>query len=190
MESFNGLDGLPATPRQNSPLPIMTRTADGLVWVATSNGIANVDPSRIPRNRQPPPVRVEDLIVDGKRVAGAQPTLRHGVNEVRIDYTALSLSIPERACSSVIRSRTPRPVGTKLARAGRLFTITSGPENIVFGWWHATTMAYGTKPERVSISVWKRHTIKPAGSPGCAFCPERLFSLSYIASVCVNSPPP
>ena len=96
VESFNGLDGLPATPRQNSPLPIMTRTADGLVWIATSNGIANVDPSRIPRNRLPPPVQVEDLSVDGKSVAGVHPALPHGVNEVRIDYTALSLSIPER----------------------------------------------------------------------------------------------
>ena len=93
---FNLLDGLPGRPAVQL-LPLLAKTGDGRVWVATSNGIAYVDPRRIPRNPMPPPVRVESIKVNGKEVTAADGlALPHGSNDLEIDYTALSLTIPER----------------------------------------------------------------------------------------------
>ena len=96
-ESFNTLDGLPGSPRDTFPMPVVTRTTDGRVWFATSNGIAYVDPRHIPRNDLPPPVHVETVKVDDKVLAPADGiVLAHNSKDIEIDYTALSLSIPER----------------------------------------------------------------------------------------------
>jgi signal transduction histidine kinase/streptogramin lyase len=95
-ELFNQLDGLPGRPA-GQVLPRLAKTGDGRVWVATSNGIAYVDPRRIPRNAVPPPVRVESLKVNGKEIAAANGlVLSPGSNDLEIDYTALSFTIPER----------------------------------------------------------------------------------------------
>ncbi len=95
-ELFNLLDGLRGRPAAQV-LPILAKTGDGRVWVATSNGIAYVDPHRIPRNPVPPPVRVESVKVNGKEVTATDGlALPHGSNDLEIDYTALSLTIPER----------------------------------------------------------------------------------------------
>jgi signal transduction histidine kinase len=96
-QSFNLLDGLPGTPRQGFPMPVVARTADGRIWFATSDGPASVDPRRIPRNTLPPPVHVETVKLDGKEVSPADGmALSHRMNDLEIDYTGLSLSIPER----------------------------------------------------------------------------------------------
>jgi signal transduction histidine kinase/ligand-binding sensor domain-containing protein len=95
-ELFNLLDGLPARPSVNL-LPVLAKTADGRIWIATANGIAYVDPRRIPRNPIPPPVQVETVKVNGKEIASADGlALSPGSNDLEIDYTALSLTIPER----------------------------------------------------------------------------------------------
>ncbi|HTW64778.1 MAG TPA: two-component regulator propeller domain-containing protein [Bryobacteraceae bacterium] len=96
-ESFNTFDGLPGKPRQVPPLPVVARTTDGRIWFATSNGLAYVDPRRVPKNAVAPPVHVEAVRIDGKEVAPSNGvSFSHRTNELEIDYTALSLSIPER----------------------------------------------------------------------------------------------
>lgn len=96
-ESFNMLDGLPGRPRAYIPMPMVARSGDGRIWVDTSNGIAYVDPRRIPKNDLPPPVHVETVKVDDKVVAPVdQIVLTYNTKDIEIDYTALSLSIPER----------------------------------------------------------------------------------------------
>jgi signal transduction histidine kinase/ligand-binding sensor domain-containing protein len=96
-ESFNMLDGLPGSPHGVNPVPVVARTRDGRIWFETSHGIAYVDPQRIPKNDLPPPVHVETIKVDDKVVAQTGGiVLNHDVKNVEIDYTALSLSIPER----------------------------------------------------------------------------------------------
>lgn len=95
-ELFNLLDGLPGKFAVQL-LPVLAKTSDGRVWVATLNGLAYVDPRRIPRNTVPPPVHVESLKVNGKEIAFSDGLeLPHGSNDIEIDYTALSLTIPER----------------------------------------------------------------------------------------------
>jgi signal transduction histidine kinase/ligand-binding sensor domain-containing protein len=95
--SFNTLDGLPGKPRQVSPLPVVAKTTDGRIWFATTNGIAYANPRRIPINNVPPPVHVETVRIGGKEMTpAAGMALSHRTNDLEIDYTALSLSIPER----------------------------------------------------------------------------------------------
>jgi signal transduction histidine kinase/ligand-binding sensor domain-containing protein len=96
-QTFNGLDGLPGKPRKTFPMPVVTRSAYGRIWFATSNGIAFLNPRQISKNNLPPPLLVEAVRVNGKELSPTEGMeLRHNMNDIEIDYTALSLSIPER----------------------------------------------------------------------------------------------
>jgi signal transduction histidine kinase/ligand-binding sensor domain-containing protein len=93
--SFDFLDGLSA--RREDLMSPLIRTADGLIWVATVAGLAVLDPKRIPMNTVPPPVQIEAVRVNGKPLATLDGiALPHERNNLEIDYTALSLSIPGR----------------------------------------------------------------------------------------------
>ncbi len=70
---------------------------DGRLWFATDNGLARIDPARIPKNPVPPPVSIRSITADSRTYEPAGPLeLPQGIASLRIDYTALSLSIPER----------------------------------------------------------------------------------------------
>lgn len=74
-----------------------TTTANGVVWFLTDSGIAKVDPRRIVRNTVAPPVAIRAVVADDKRyVARGVVMLPPLTRTLRIDYTALSLTIPER----------------------------------------------------------------------------------------------
>jgi signal transduction histidine kinase/ligand-binding sensor domain-containing protein len=96
-ELFDFLDGLPARPTLNRPLPTAVAGGDGRLWFATSNGVVWIDPERIVRNPLPPPVSILSVKADGRRYAPASDvTLPLQPANLEIDYAALSLSIPER----------------------------------------------------------------------------------------------
>jgi ligand-binding sensor domain-containing protein/signal transduction histidine kinase len=96
-ESFDVLDGLPGKPLPTLPRPIIARTFNGRIWFATTNGIAYVDPQRIPKNNLPPPVQVESLSASGQNYAPwGTVKLSPRTTSLEITYTALSLTIPER----------------------------------------------------------------------------------------------
>ena len=91
---FDQLDGLPGKPSGSSNI---ARTADGRVWVATGDGLAYIDPRRIPVNHRPPPVRIARVLIDSKEViADNDLAVAPGIHDFVIEYTALSLTIPER----------------------------------------------------------------------------------------------
>lgn len=96
-ESFDALDGLPGKPAPVQTHPTIARTLNGRIWFATTNGIAYVDPQRIPKNNLPPPVQVESLSANS-RDYGPWDTLKlpARTTNLQITYTALSLTIPER----------------------------------------------------------------------------------------------
>ncbi|WP_164008417.1 sensor histidine kinase [Pyxidicoccus trucidator] len=96
-ERFDFLDGLPARPTLLRPLPTAVQGTDGRLWFATSNGVVWLDPTRMFRNPLPPPVAIRAVRVDGQRLGtGPSRTLPERAMSLEIDYTALSLSIPER----------------------------------------------------------------------------------------------
>jgi len=93
---FDLKDGLPgpASYKYRADLAI---GGDGRVWIATTTGIAWLDPARLPVNAAPPPVVIRGIVVDGVRIESpASLVLPKGAKTVEIDYAALSLAIPER----------------------------------------------------------------------------------------------
>ena len=96
-ESFSALDGLPGMLLPIFPLPTIARTLDGRIWFATTDGIAYVEPQRIPKNNVPPPVQVETLSASGRDYSPWDAVkLPARTTNLQISYTALSLTIPER----------------------------------------------------------------------------------------------
>jgi signal transduction histidine kinase len=89
----DGLDGAPSV----GPVPTMIAASDGRLWFATNLDLASLDPNRIPRNPLPPPVVIERLTSGEKAFPLTKDlTLPVHTRSLRIEYTALSLSIPER----------------------------------------------------------------------------------------------
>ncbi|MBC7842063.1 MAG: hypothetical protein H7099_07115 [Gemmatimonadaceae bacterium] len=81
--------------------PAVTKASDGRIWFADVEGAGVIDPRIVPFNNTPPPVYVERLIADSTTYAlGTAPNarikLRPRVRSLRIEYTALSLTAPER----------------------------------------------------------------------------------------------
>jgi signal transduction histidine kinase/ligand-binding sensor domain-containing protein len=98
-ERLNDLDGLPGLSGEPLPEPSLVEAHDGRLWFATTQGIAWLDPATLERNRNriPPRVIVSEVISKGKTYADSNTvTLPPGSDNLEIDYTALSMTIPER----------------------------------------------------------------------------------------------
>ncbi|KAB7764321.1 ATPase [Xanthomonas maliensis] len=94
---FDYLDGLPGAPQMVPTNFTVAEASDGRVWFATDNGLAWIDPKRLHHNPLPPPVQIRAVDVDGRALSpGPLLQLSVGAQQLRIAYTALSLSIPER----------------------------------------------------------------------------------------------
>src|SRR5581483_11773835 len=60
------------------------------------NGVAIVDPTRVPENPQPPPVKIESCLIDHVPVAiGSELRVEPGKSDIEIHYTAISFVQPE-----------------------------------------------------------------------------------------------
>jgi len=91
---YGTIDGMPSA-ECNGAFPGAMRSRDGRIWIATSRGIAVIDPSANIRNDIPPPVRVEEALIDGVSVAGDSLRVPAGTLRLELRYTALSLRTPE-----------------------------------------------------------------------------------------------
>ena len=79
----------------------VARSSDGRLWFVSHDGISVVDPARLPVNKLPPPVTIEQVIADRKVYSAGSGTgeplrLPPLVRDLQIDYTALSLVAPGR----------------------------------------------------------------------------------------------
>jgi signal transduction histidine kinase/ligand-binding sensor domain-containing protein len=103
-EHLDELDGLPGLSGEVLPAPSLVEAPDGKLWFATTQGLARLDPAVFEknRNRAPPVVIVSAVSSGGRAYSGTESASADGVrlpplaNNVEIDYTALSLDIPER----------------------------------------------------------------------------------------------
>lgn len=96
---FDAGDGLRSMPRQREPYPTVARTPDGRLWFSTANGLATIEPRRVPQNLIPPPVTIEEVRADGRTLSSTdatKTTFRPNTKVLQIEYTALSLMAPER----------------------------------------------------------------------------------------------
>lgn len=98
-ERFDARDGLRGHASQVRPLPSLVRALDGRLWFSTAGAIAVLDPGSIHRNPLPPPVLIRGVASGGRLydIEGREAlTLPQGADSLRIAFTAIGLSIPER----------------------------------------------------------------------------------------------
>lgn len=98
---FDSSDGVRilATGSHNSPQ--VAKSSDGRLWFLPLDGVSVFDPNRLPFNRLPPPVHVEQLVADRQSYeatpeAGGRVRLPPLIRDLEIDYTALGLAAPEK----------------------------------------------------------------------------------------------
>jgi signal transduction histidine kinase/ligand-binding sensor domain-containing protein len=73
--------------------PAGLKTSDGRFWFPTQDGVAIVDPEKIPHAPAPPPVLIESALINQRAVDIDQPIRIHpGQENLEIQYTGLRLS--------------------------------------------------------------------------------------------------
>lgn len=96
-ERFDSFDGLPGQTEAIGPYPRAIQGTDGRIWFTAITGLAWVDPKWIPKNALPPPVWITSVLADDSPQAQlANLRLPAHTANIQINYTALSLSVPER----------------------------------------------------------------------------------------------
>ena len=95
---FDSSDGVHKRAVNPNLSPSVTKSPDGRIWFTTYDGISwVVDPRHLPFNRLPPPVHIERITADRKKYETASSLrLPPLVRDLEIDYTALSLVVPEK----------------------------------------------------------------------------------------------
>src|SRR5207248_3612717 len=89
--AFGGTDGMISVECNSTGQPTGIKAKDGKLWFPTSDGLAVLDPLAAQENVHPPPVLIEDALVDGRGIARAgAATLTPGQLSLDIQYTALS----------------------------------------------------------------------------------------------------
>ncbi|MEY2396099.1 MAG: hypothetical protein QOF94_2444, partial [Acidobacteriaceae bacterium] len=94
-------DGVRIMARASGYSPQVAKSSDGKLWFTGFDGVSVVDPRRLPFNKLPPPVHIEQLTADRKTYdasSDASEPLRLPplVRDLQIDYTALSFVAPEK----------------------------------------------------------------------------------------------
>ncbi|MHC1766042.1 MAG: two-component regulator propeller domain-containing protein [Verrucomicrobiia bacterium] len=97
-------DGLPIRECSSGTQPGPSRTADGTLWFPTIQGLVSINPANLKPNPNPPPVRIESVLVDGQPQlglgTGTQPgtiSIPPGKEHLEIHYTSLNLAAPQLA---------------------------------------------------------------------------------------------
>ena len=69
----------------------------GRVWFSMNRGLSVIDTERAIDNSPPPIVRIEGLFVDGNAIDLQRPVrVPPGSHRVTVNYSGLSLSVPQR----------------------------------------------------------------------------------------------
>jgi ligand-binding sensor domain-containing protein/signal transduction histidine kinase len=97
---YDRSDGLSTLQCSGMYQPSAWRGHDGKLWFATAKGVVGVQPDEVPLNSRPPPVMIEEFLVDGKIQEppeghdGKAATLKvsPGKENFEFHYTALSLT--------------------------------------------------------------------------------------------------
>ncbi|MFC2140962.1 two-component regulator propeller domain-containing protein [Acidobacteriota bacterium] len=73
------------------------KTKDGKLWFPTVKGVVVIDPGNIKTNNIPPPVFIEQVLLDGIAVdPGQKVVIQPEVKRLEIHYTALSYANPQK----------------------------------------------------------------------------------------------
>ena len=80
--TYGKFDGLPALECSGGSQPNCWRSRNGRLWFTTVKGAVWVDPGKLRPNRLPPPVRVEEVWVDGKSLTAQGVPGAHLISEL------------------------------------------------------------------------------------------------------------
>ncbi len=93
--AFTERDGMPHREANGGASPSVARDRQGRLWYPTQQGLAVLDPSKIPRPEAPPPT-LELLRVGGNlRSLGSAVQLDHDERELELNWTAPEFDHPE-----------------------------------------------------------------------------------------------
>ena len=101
-DTFGLSDGLRALGCTGANQPAACKAQDGKLWFSTTKGVAVVDPRQIPLNQLPPPVVIEEVILDDRlqvlptAVSSPSLTVPPRTHRVEFRFTGLSLVAPEK----------------------------------------------------------------------------------------------
>ncbi|MBJ7311246.1 two-component regulator propeller domain-containing protein [Rugamonas sp. CCM 8940] len=96
-ERFDAHDGLVGAASQIRPVPSLVEADDGRLWLSTASKISWIDPAAIHRNRLSPPLQIQAVTADGRSYPPRDGlALPENTRGLRLDFTALGLSMPER----------------------------------------------------------------------------------------------
>ena len=88
-------DGMKSVECNGGSQPSALKFRDGQLAFPTQKGVVVVDPAQVVRNRRPPPVVIEELLVDREPVPlGGETVLAAGSRDVEFRFTSLSLMDP------------------------------------------------------------------------------------------------
>ena len=94
---FDSSDGLRTLAVVGDYTPRVSESPDGKLWFIAPDGISVIDPRRLPINKLPPPVHIEQITADRKTYeTPSHLRLPPLTRDLEIDYTALSLVAPEK----------------------------------------------------------------------------------------------
>ena len=93
-------DGLPTLACSEGLQSAGCKTADGRLWFPTAKGLIAVDPASVKINPLPPPVRIEEMRVDGKKFTDGNSSgplkIPPGRHRIEFAYAGLSYVAPEK----------------------------------------------------------------------------------------------
>jgi ligand-binding sensor domain-containing protein/signal transduction histidine kinase len=94
-------EGLPTLECSGGMQPAGCKTLDGRLWFPTSRGLVAIDPSDVKKNQLPPPVVIEELLVDGRPLLPSQRShsrlqITPGRHRFEFHFTGLSFTVPEK----------------------------------------------------------------------------------------------
>lgn len=94
---FDAHDGLYGAATVIRPVPSLVDAGDGRLWATTSVGLFVVEPDHLRHNALAPPVIVKSLFAGQRRYEPGRGRLEEAAKtDLRIEYTATSLTIPLR----------------------------------------------------------------------------------------------
>lgn len=95
VEALDVFDG--AQPGRSVFEPSASVSPDGKLWFANETLLQTIDPAALSGNTLAPPVHVEEFIADHHRYSPSESlTLPAHTRDLQIDYTALSLTAPQK----------------------------------------------------------------------------------------------
>ena len=91
-------DGLPTIECSEGLQPAGGQTPDGRLWFPTSKGLVVVNPNEVRVNPLPPPMALEEMLIDDELETNtaAPLVIAPGHNRLEFHYTGLSLVAPEK----------------------------------------------------------------------------------------------